>query len=41
MKIVKNLSEISEIVSDLYKSQKKINLIPPATPENILNSIYK
>ena len=28
MKIVKNLSEISEIVSDLYKSQKKINLIP-------------
>ena len=28
MKIVKNLSEISEIVSDLYKNQKKINLIP-------------
>ena len=28
MKIVKNLSEISEIVSDLYKSKKKINLIP-------------
>ena len=28
MKIVKNLSEISEILSDLYKSQKKINLIP-------------
>ena len=28
MKIVKNISEISEIVSDLYKSQKKINLIP-------------
>ena len=28
MKIVKNLSEISEIVSNLYKSQKKINLIP-------------
>ena len=28
MKIVKNLSEISEIVSDLYKSQKKINFIP-------------
>ena len=28
MKIVKNLSEISEIVSDLYKNQKKIYLIP-------------
>ena len=28
MKIVKNLSEISKIVSDLYKSQKKINFIP-------------
>ena len=28
MKIVKNLSEISEIASDLYKNQKKINLIP-------------
>ena len=28
MKIVKNLSEISEIASDLYKRQKKINLIP-------------
>ncbi len=28
MKIIKNLSEITQIVSDLYKNKKQINLIP-------------
>ena len=28
MKIVKNISEITEIVSDLHKNKKQINLIP-------------
>ena len=28
MKIIKNISEITEIVSDLHKNKKKINLIP-------------
>ena len=28
MKIVKNISEITQIVSDLHKNKKQINLIP-------------
>ena len=28
MKIIKNISEITQIVSDLYKNKKQINLIP-------------
>ena len=28
MKIVKNISEITQIMSDLYKNKKQINLIP-------------